>query len=305
MAGPRLSWAHRRFCAIDGRAVAHSPCFPLGGCLSTFLSVMPPVMRLHLIGAVFCDGRGQIGLTLRRSCAFDGRACSGLFFLLPFPVASFSPVRFRVNIHVRSLCRAAGVLESQESGGRARASCSQRCWRQAEFEALGSGDAMVATSCAPSPTWLGLALLLLDAASAPLLSACAALQYRRCSPAASATRRLDQVPVEPGTSATSFTTVLLGRTPTSFSLAQGGHRRGLFRRGRASTAARPPFLRPRPERLPGGFRASHSGRPLQLHARSRRRRSPWSQPPRRRVGWSFSIAGASSRRFRLPRSIGC
>ena len=143
------------------------------------------------------------------------------FSYFPLSVANYSPVRFRVNIYVRSLCRAAGVLESQESGGRARASCSQRCRRQAEFEALGSGDAMVATSRAPTPTWLGLALLLLDAASAPLLSACAALQYRRCSPAASATRRLDQVPVEPGTSATSFTTALLGRTPASFSLATG------------------------------------------------------------------------------------
>ena len=175
------------------------------------------------------------------------------FSLLPFSVANYSPVRFRVNIRVRSLCRAAGVLESQESGGRARASCSQRCWRQAEFEALGSGDAMVASSRAPTPTWLGLALLLLDAASAPLLSACAALQYRRCSPAAFATRRLDQVPVGPGISATSFTTFLLGRTPASFSLAQGDHLRGLFRRGRASTAARPlPSLRPRPERLQAG-----------------------------------------------------
>ena len=87
---------------------------------------------------------------------------------------------------------------------------------------------------------------------------------------------------------------------------QGDHLRGFFRRGRASTATRPlPFLRPRPELRPGGFRASHAGRPLQLRARSRRRRSPWSQPPRRRVGWSFSIAGASSRRLRLPRSIGC
>ena len=141
---------------------------------------MPPVMRLHLIGAVFCDGRGQIGLTHRRSCAFDGRAvaclsyspfrwlsthlpsrdaahdalhligafflngrgrveldaptflcfrrtCGGAIFLLPFSVANYSPVRCCVNIYVHSLCRAAGVLEWQESGGRARASCSQRC----------------------------------------------------------------------------------------------------------------------------------------------------------------------------------
>ena len=80
-----MSWAHRRFCAIDGRAVAHSSYFPLGGYLSTFLSVMPPVMRLHLIGAVFCDGRGQIGLTHRRSCAFDGRAVACL---------SYSPFRW-------------------------------------------------------------------------------------------------------------------------------------------------------------------------------------------------------------------
>ena len=73
------------------------------------------------------------------------------------------------------------------------------------------------------------------------------------APAAFATRRLDQVPVGPGISATSFTTFLLGRTPASFSLAQGDHLRGLFRRGRASTAARPlPFLRPRPARLQAG-----------------------------------------------------
>ena len=52
---------------------------------STFLPVMPPVMRLHLIGAVFCDGRGQIGLTHRRSCAFDGRAVACL---------SYSPFRW-------------------------------------------------------------------------------------------------------------------------------------------------------------------------------------------------------------------
>ena len=58
---------------------------------STFLPVMPPVMRLHLIGAVFCDGRGQIGLTHRRSCAFDGRACGGLSFLLPLSVAFSAP----------------------------------------------------------------------------------------------------------------------------------------------------------------------------------------------------------------------
>ena len=139
-----------------------------------------------------------------------------------------------VNVYVHSLCRAAGVLESQESGGRARPSCSQRCRRQAEFEALGSGDAMVATSRAPTPTWLGLALLLLDAASAPLLSACAALQYRRCSPAASATRRLDQVPVEPGTSATSFTTVA-GAYTRLFLSGAGRSPPKLFRRGRAST----------------------------------------------------------------------
>ena len=165
---------------------------------------------------------------------------------------------------------------------------------------------MVATSRAPTPTWLGLALLLLDAASAPLLSACAALQYRRCSPAASATRRLDQVPVEPGISATSFTTALLGRTPASFSLATGrSPPRILPAWSRLDSGKASSFPSSAASTTSGGFRASHSGRPLQLQARSRRRRSPWSQPPRRRVGWSFSIAGASSRRLRLPRSIGC
>ena len=81
MAGPRLSWAHRRFCAIDGRAVAHSSYFPLGGYLSTFLSVMPPVMRLHLIGASFSDGRGQVELNAPTLLCFDGRAVARLSYL--------------------------------------------------------------------------------------------------------------------------------------------------------------------------------------------------------------------------------
>ena len=145
---------------------------------------MPPVVALHVIGAFFLNGRGQVGLTYRRFLCFR-RACGGVLFLLPLSVASqhlpprdaaydafaldrcrllrwqgpdwtdapaflcfrraygglsfllplsvaiyaplCSPVRCCVNIYVHSLCRAAGVLEWQESGGRARASCSQRC----------------------------------------------------------------------------------------------------------------------------------------------------------------------------------
>ena len=166
------------------------------------------------------DVRGQIGLAHRRSCAFDGRAVACL---------SYSPFRWLTTplsgVALTSTCILFAALRACWSGRsqvdvRARRALSG-ARRQAEFDAFGAGDAMVATSRAPTPTWLGLALLLLDAASAPPLSACAALQYRRCFPAASATRRLDQVPVEPGTSATSFTTVLLGRTPASSSLATG------------------------------------------------------------------------------------
>ena len=94
---------------------------------------------------------------------------------------------------------------------------------------------MVATSRAPTPTWLGLALLLLDAASAPPLSACAALQYRRCLPAASATRRLDQVPVEPGLLLRLLLQSCWGVHPPLSLWRQGDHLRGFFRRGRAST----------------------------------------------------------------------
>ena len=144
--------------------------------------------------------------------------------------------------------------------------------RQAEFDAFGAGDAMVATSRAPTPTWLGLALLLLDAASAPPLSACAALQYRRCFPAASATRRLDQVPVEPGLLLRLLLQSCWGVHPPLPLWRQGDQPRGSFRYGRASTATRPLlFLRPRPGLPSGGFRASHAGRPLQLRAHSRRK----------------------------------
>ena len=228
------------------------------------------------------------------------------FSYFPLSVANYSPVRFRVNIYVRSLCRAAGVLESQESGGRARASCSQRRRRQAEFEVLGSGDAVAATPGAPTPTWLGLhcffstQLPRLPFRHVQLSSTGAAL------PLLLRHGDLTKCRWNPGFLLRLLLQSCWGVHPPLSLWRQGDHLRGFFRRGRASTATRPLlFLRPRPELLPGGFRASHAGRPLQLRARSRRRRSPWSQPPRRRVGWSFSIAGASSRRLRLPRSIGC
>ena len=163
------------------------PTPPLGGFLSTFLPVMPPVMRLHLIGAVFCDGRGQIGLTHRRSCAFDGRAVACL---------SYSPFRWLTTplsgVALTSTCILFAALRA--------------CWsRRSQVD----------------------------------MRACRALDGR----AARTTSR----------------------------------RVSCF--ARRATAAAAGTLSPQ--------------------------RSPWSQPPRRRVGWSFSIAGASSRRLRLPRSIGC
>ena len=92
MAGAKWDRRTDVFCAFDGRAVACFSYSPSRWLLSTFLPVMPPMMRLHLIGAVFCDGRGQIGLTHRRSCAFDGRAVACL---------SYSPFRW-LSTHLPS-----------------------------------------------------------------------------------------------------------------------------------------------------------------------------------------------------------
>ena len=58
------------------------PTPPLGGCLSTFLSVMPPVTRLHLIGAFFLDGRAQVELGAPTFLCYR-RTCGGALFLLP------------------------------------------------------------------------------------------------------------------------------------------------------------------------------------------------------------------------------
>ena len=48
---------------------------------STFFPVMPPVMRLHLIGASFFDGRGQVELNAPTLLCFDGRAVARLSYL--------------------------------------------------------------------------------------------------------------------------------------------------------------------------------------------------------------------------------
>ena len=58
------------------------PTPPLGGCLSTFLSVMPPVTRLHLIGAFFLDGRAQVELGAPAFLCYR-RTCGGALSLLP------------------------------------------------------------------------------------------------------------------------------------------------------------------------------------------------------------------------------
>ena len=301
-----MSWTHRRFLCFRRTCGGALFLLPLSVAIySTFLPVMPPVMRLHLIGAVFCDGRGQIGLTHRRSCAFDGRAVACL---------SYSPFRW-LSTHLpsrdalTSTCilfaalRACWSRRSQVDVRARRALSGAR--RQAEFDAFGAGDAMVATSRAPTPTWLGLALLLLDAASAPLLSACAALQYRRCFPAASATRRLDQVPVEPGLLLRLLLQSCWGVHPPLPLWRQGDHLRN------PSGMVAP---RQRQDLFSSSSTAGTTSRRVPCFARRATaaaagtlspQRSPWSQPPRRRVGWSFSVAGASSRRLRLPRSIGC
>ena len=250
------------------------------------------------------DVRGQIGLAHRRSCAFDGRAVACL---------SYSPFRWQTTplsgVALTSTCilfaalRACWSRRSQVDVRARRALSGAR--RQAEFDAFGAGDAMVATSRAPTPTWLGLALLLLDAASAPPLSACAALQYRRCFPAASATRRLDQVPVEPGLLLRLLLQSCWGVHPPLPLWRQGDHLRN------PSGMVAP---RQRQDLFSSSSTAGTTSRRVPCFARRATaaaagtlspQRSPWSQPPRRRVGWSFSVAGASSRRLRLPRSIGC
>ena len=226
-------------------------------------------------------------------------------FLLPLSVANCSPVRCCVNVYVHSLCRAAGVLEWQESGGRARASCSQRCAATGRVRCVQCRrrDGGYLSRCYSA--WLGLASLLLDAASAPPLSACAALQYRRCFPAASATRRLDQVPVEPGLLLRLLLQSCWGVHPPLPLWRQGDHLRNpsgmVAPRQRQDLFSSSSTARTTSRRVPCFARRATAAAAGTLSPQ----RSPWSQPPRRRVGWSFSVAGASSRRLRLPRSIGC
>ena len=88
----QVGLTYRRFLCFRRACGGVLFLLPLSVAFSTFLPVMPPMMRLHLIGAVFCDGRGQIGLTHRRSCAFDGRAVACL---------SYSPFRW-LSTHLPS-----------------------------------------------------------------------------------------------------------------------------------------------------------------------------------------------------------
>ena len=67
------------------------------------------------------------------------------FSYFPFSVADYSPVRFRVNIYVLfAALRACWSRRSQVDVRARRALSGAR--RQAEFDAFGAGDAMVATS---------------------------------------------------------------------------------------------------------------------------------------------------------------
>ena len=144
--GPGL--AYRR--AVPSRACGGALFLLPSRWLSKHLpSVMPPVMRLHLIGAVFCDGRGQIGLTHRRSCAFDGRAVACL---------SYSPFRWLTaplsGVALTSTCILFAALRA--------------CWsRRSQVDVRarralsGAGDRPSSRRSVPAARWrLPLALLL-------------------------------------------------------------------------------------------------------------------------------------------------
>ena len=113
------------------------PTSLLGGCLSTSLPRDAAHDALHLIGAFFLNGRGHVGACrrlmlsadVRRGVRFDvpaSRAFDGMCGDVP----PHTPPRWLsqhllpnhdaalccVDVYVHSLCRAAGVLESQESG---------------------------------------------------------------------------------------------------------------------------------------------------------------------------------------------
>ena len=120
---------------------------------STFLPVMPPLMRLHLIGGAFSlNGRGQVELDAPTFLCFR-RTCGGASSLLPLSVAIYST--FLSGVALTSTCilfaalRACWSRRSQVDVRARRALSGAR--RQAEFDAFGAGDAMVATSRAPTP----------------------------------------------------------------------------------------------------------------------------------------------------------
>ena len=111
--------------------------------------------------------------------------------------------------------------------------------RQAEFDAFGAGGAIVTTSLRSYPNVararVASSRCSFRASPFGMCSSPVPALLSRCfcgtatSPSAGGTR----------TSATSFTTVLLGRTPASSSLAPGRPPPQSFRHGRASTATRP------------------------------------------------------------------
>ena len=149
-----MSWTHRRFCAFDGRAVARFS-YPPSRWLSKHL---PPreaacdAFALDLCHS--CSQRtcgGGSGSTYRRLVPLTGRAATCLLTpLLGGCLSTFSPTTTPPCVALTSTCilfaalRACWSRRSQVDVRARRALGGAR--RQAEFDAFGAGDAIVATS---------------------------------------------------------------------------------------------------------------------------------------------------------------
>ena len=85
----QVGLTYRRFCAFDGRAVACFSYSPFRW-LSTHLPSRDAACdALHLIGAFFLNGRGQVELAAPAFLCFR-RTCGGALFLIPLSVAIYS-----------------------------------------------------------------------------------------------------------------------------------------------------------------------------------------------------------------------
>ena len=158
-----MSWTHRRFCAFDGRAVARFS-YPPSRWLSKHL---PPreaacdafaLDRVHVGRADdSCSQRtcgGGSGSTYRRLVPLTGRAATCLLTpLLSGCLSTFPPTMTPPCVALTSTCilfaalRACWSRRSEVDVRALRALGGAR--RQAESDALGAGDAKVATSLRP------------------------------------------------------------------------------------------------------------------------------------------------------------